>query len=179
MTDEATPSPAPKRRRKAVTVGPWPVAAAFQVLERYGVSTLALIALAWFTAHYMIRPLVDAAKASMESVADKVGAIEEIFRESERIERDQSVRSTAAIEAIKTEIAIHRQQAAEMRDGVLVKMLDAQSKAFSNHEAQMERLLRESLRNDGADCELPPGRFRGIFVGPDEQPAPEKTNGGG
>lgn len=178
MTDEATPSPAPKRRRKAVSVGPWPVAAAFQVLERYGVSTLALIALAWFTAHYMIRPLVDAAKASMESVADKVGAIEEIFRESERIERDQSARSTTAIEAIRTEIAIHRQQAAEMRDGILGKILDAQARQFANHEASMERMLREASRDDGAQCEFPPGDVKGVLAAPVSGPPPKNGGGG-
>ena len=172
MTDEPTPSPAPKRRRKAaVPVGPWPVSIGMRVLEKYGISTLALIALAYFTAMYMVHPLVDSARTSMESVAEKVGAIEAIFKESERLERDQSVRSTAAIEAIRTEISVHRQQAVELRDTLLGKILDAQSKEFRSHEATMERLLRDAVRGDPDQCEFPQGGLKGIIVGP-EQSAP-------
>ena len=169
MTDESTPSPAPKRRRKAAgPVGPWPVSMGMRVLEKYGISTLALIALAWFTATYMIRPLVDSARSSMESVAEKVGAIESIFRESERLERDQSARSTAAIEALKTEISVHRQQAAELRDTLLAKILDAQPKELRSHEATMERLLRDAVRGDSDQCEFPQGSLKGIVVGPEK-----------
>lgn len=173
MTDESTPSPAPKRRRKAAgALGPWPVSMGMRVLEKYGISTLALIALAWFTATYMIRPLVDSARASMESVAEKVGEIEVIFRESEKLEREQSARSTAAIEAIKTEISIHRQQAAELRDTMLGKFLDAQAKEFRGHEATMERILRDAIRGERDQCDFPSGSVRGIAVGPEPQSAP-------
>lgn len=177
MTDE-TPSPAPQSRRRKKTPpqqGPWPIAVAMKVLERYGVSTLALGALGWYAATYMVNPLVAAAKASMESVSEKVGKIEEVFRESERLERDQSARATAAIETIRTEISAHRQQAVELRDGLLSKILDAQSKQFSEHQGDMERLFRESLRRED-QCELP-GPAPGVFVGP-EGAKPGKGGGG-
>lgn len=167
MTDAA-----PKERSRRSSEGqPWPVAAALHVLERYGVSTLALGALAWFTATYMIRPLVGAATASMESVAEKVGQIEEIFRESERMERDQAARATAAIETIKTEISAHRQQAVEMRDGLLSRVLDAQSREFARNRGDMERILRESLHRE--DRQAP---VKGVIAVP---ASPDGQAGGG
>ena len=175
MTDEHQSPPAAsgkRRHRQPASSGPWPVAASLKILERYGISTLALIALAWFTATTLITPLVETAKDSMQSVAEKVGKIEEIFKASEQINREHSIRATTAIEGIKTEIAIHRQQAMELRDGLLSKILAAQEREFGKHQSDMERILREALIQGGVECDFPPST-KGI-VGNE----PEKQGGG-
>ncbi len=172
MSDESSNQPAApskRRSREDAPAGPWPVAASFQVLERYGISTLALIALAWFTATTLITPLVETAKKSMESVSEKVGKIEEIFKASEQINREHSIRATTAIEGIKTEISIHRQQAVEMRDSLLQKILAAQEREFSEHQSDMERILRDALIQGGVDCDFPPG-VKGIVGNESDKP---------
>ena len=172
MSDQPSNPPAPpakRRSREEAPAGPWPVAASLQILERYGISTLALIALAWFTATTLINPLVKTAQSSMESVAEKVGKIEEIFKASERINREHSIRATTAIEGIKTEISIHRQQAVEMRDGLLAKILAAQEREFSQHQSDMERILRDALIQGGVECDFPPG-VKGIVGNESDKP---------
>ena len=170
MSDESSPvTPGKRRHRQPSSSGPWPVAASFKILERYGISTLALIALAWFTATTLIKPLVETAKDSMKSVAEKVGKIEEIFKASEQINREHSIRATTAIEGIKTEISIHRQQAVEMRDSLLAKILAAQEREFGKHQSDMERILRDALIQGGVDCDFPPG-VKGIVGNESDKP---------
>jgi hypothetical protein len=170
------------RRTRQASSGPWQVMAGMKVLDRYGVSTLALIALGLFTAFYVVQPLVETARASMESVATGVTKIEEVFKASEQINREHSIRATTAIEGIKTEIAVHRQQAVDLRDGLLSKILSAQEKEFAKHQHEMELLFRNALLQGGIDCDLTPTDSRGFVgaAGPEHvAPAPPEKKGDG
>ena len=117
----------------------------------------------------------------MESVASGVNRIEEIFKKSEEINREHFIRSTTAIEGIKTEISVHRQQAVDLRDGLLSKMLSAQEKEFAKHQHDMELLFRNALLQSGIDCDLTTPIGKGIAgAGPEHvAPAPPETKGEG
>jgi hypothetical protein len=56
-----------------------------------------------------------------------------------------------------------------MRDSLLQKILAAQEREFSEHQSDMERILRDALIQGGVDCDFPPG-VKGIVGNESDKP---------